>query len=125
MRILEGGRISYLFIFVRDIERMLSFYRDFLGFNVTFLQEGHCAFLELPAAGTLQLALYSGRQTATRVDPNHWFVVIDVDDLDAVEARVQAQGIENSGTFDVPYGRALKITDPEGNFIQLHEPNKQ
>jgi predicted enzyme related to lactoylglutathione lyase len=120
MRVIEGGRISYLFILVCNLENMLSFYRDRLGFNVRHIEEGRCAFLELPAADGPQIALYAGRETAAFA-AEHWFTVIDVDDLDAAAARAQANKIEVEGIFEVPYGRALKITDPEGNVIQLHQ----
>jgi predicted enzyme related to lactoylglutathione lyase len=121
MRIIQGGHISYLFILVHDLDRTLFFYRDTLGFDVTHAVEGHCAFLALPGTRVPQIALYAGRKTLTSVDTNHWFVVIDVDDLDAAAARVVAKGVPTQGVFDVPYGRAMKITDPEGNVIQLHQ----
>ena len=82
MRIIESGRISYLFIQVFDLERMLSFYCDILGFEVGYQEEGHCAFLNLPAAQSPQIALYAGRETPAMED-NHWFIVVDAADLDA------------------------------------------
>lgn len=121
MRIIKRGHISYLFVLVDDLERMLSFYRDTLGFDVIHAVERHCAFLALPGTRAPQLALYAGRKTLTPADSNHWFMVIDVDDLDAVAARVVAKGVPTRGIFDVPYGRAIKIADPEGNVIQLHQ----
>ena len=120
MRIIEAGRISYLFIRVHDFERMLSFYRDILGFDVGYLEEGHCVFFELPTAHGPQIALYVGRKTPV-TDKNHWFIVVDVDDLDAVAVRVRAKKVQMDGIFEVPYGRALKIKDPEGNVFQIHE----
>jgi predicted enzyme related to lactoylglutathione lyase len=122
MRIIEAGRISYLFIMVRDLKRMAAFYRDVLGFAVTHLEEGTCAFLALPGANDPQVALYIGRQSAPIVDDNHWFTVIDVSDLDDAAARAQSMGVRTEGIFEVPYGRALSIADPEGNIIQLHQP---
>jgi len=122
MRIIEEGHISYLFILVRDLEGMLEFYRDYLGFSVTHKEEGRCAFLGLPRTNGPQIALYVGRDTSTIHDLNHWFTVIDVDDLDAAAARARLKEVQTDGIFDVPYGRAMKIVDPEGNIIQLHQP---
>ena len=124
MGIIEGGRISYIFILVRDLENMLTYYRDFLGFHVAHQEDGRCAFLELSACSGPQMALYVGRHTSAVTEDNHWFTVIDVDDLDATAARARAMDIRIDGIFDVPYGRAFKLTDPEGNVIQFHQPTR-
>lgn len=118
--IIERGRISYLFIFTRDFERMLAFYRDVLGFTVAYFEDGNCAFLELTDSHGPQIALYPGRESAS-ADPGHWFVVIDVPDLDAAALRVKDVMLQTDGIFAVPHGRALQITDPDGNVIQLHQ----
>ncbi len=123
MHIIEGGRLSYIFIQVRDLDRMLSFYCDILGFHMQYLEEGHCAFLNLPAAQSPQIALYAGRKTPAMED-NHWFIAVDVADLNAVAVRVRVKEVQTDGIFEVPYGRAVKIKDPEGNVIQIHEPTK-
>ena len=47
-----------------------------------------------------------------------------VDDLDALLAALQAEGID-SKREDSEYGRFAWITDPEGNKIELWEPPKE
>lgn len=123
MRIIDRGRISYLFIQVFDLERMLSFYCDILGFEVAYHEKRRCVFLNLHAAESPQIALYAGRETPATED-NHWFIAVDVADLDAVAVRIRAKKVQMDGIFEVPYGRAVKIKDPEGNVIQIHEPAK-
>ena len=44
---LVGGRLSYMFLAVRDYGAMLGFYRDVLGFAVEFEVPGQIAFLRL------------------------------------------------------------------------------
>lgn len=123
MPLIEKGRISYIFIFVRDLESMLSFYRDTLGFELRFSEPGQCAFLDLQAGAGPQIALYTGRETAPPRRNADWFVVVDVDDLDTVAAKLrERRDLTTEGIFEVPYGRALQIVDPEGNVVQFHEP---
>ena len=46
-----------------------------------------------------------------------------VDDLDGVLAHLKQQGVEIHGDIrEYPYGRFARISDPEGNPIELWEP---
>lgn len=122
MSIIQSGRISYIFLRVYDLECMVAFYRQTLGFRLLYEDTGVCGFLALPDATEPQIALYSGKETPGP-ENDSWFFVIDVDDLDVVAARFSAHRIDTAGIFDVPYGRALQFRDPEGNLIQLHQKN--
>lgn len=121
MALIKKGRISYIFLYVRDFERMVSFYRDTLGFQVRYTEPERCAFLTVPTSDMPQIALYPGRKTPSSTS-DHWFFVIDVDDLDSVASRLLETRIAAEGIFEVPYGRALRVVDPEGNVIQIHQP---
>lgn len=116
---LSGARMSYLFILVHGFQEMLTFYRDRLGLRVVYLEEGVCAFLALPNGGP-QIALYTGREQVGSTG-NHWFFALDVSGLDTVVAELQRRGLSVGPIEDVPYGRAAKLSDPEGNVIELHE----
>lgn len=116
---LRGGRLSYLFVDVHDLDAMLGFYRDTLGLPVVFEDPGACAFLEL--GGGPKLALYAGRKTGLGAAA-HFLVVIDVDDLRASAAALGEKGVDTGPIQTVPGGRAVIFTDPEGNRLELHEP---
>jgi len=48
-----------------------------------------------------------------------------VDDLDTVLADLEKEGIKKIGKIhDLPFGRFTRISDPEGNMIELFEPKK-
>lgn len=117
---LSGARMSYLFILVHRFPDMLTFYRDRLGLRTVYLEEGACAFLELPNGGP-KIALYAGRDRLDDAD-NHWFIALDVRGIDSVVAELLGRGVSVGPIEDVPYGRAAKLSDPEGNVIELHEP---
>ena len=108
-------------LYVRDFGTMHRFYRDTLGFDVPYFEEDHFAFLRMRREGPPEIALYAGRASAITED-SHWFIVIDVENLDAVVASLRERGVEVGAIEDVPYGRAATFRDPEGNVIEVHEP---
>jgi len=117
---LSGGRLSYLFVDVHDLDVMLGFYRDGLGLPVVFEGPGACAFLRL--GGGPQLALYSGRTTEPG-SAAHVLIAIDVPDVEAAAEALRGRGIAVGAIRDVPGGRAAIFADPEGNRLELHQPD--
>jgi predicted enzyme related to lactoylglutathione lyase len=117
---LSGARITHLFLMVYDLDVMLQFYRDLLGMQVTHSVDNECAFLEFTDGVGPQLAIYRGRRNRPEGDP-HWFVVVDVADIELVARTLAQRGIEVGAIQDVPYGRALKLRDPEGNTLEIHQ----
>jgi glyoxylase I family protein len=57
--------------------------------------------------------------------PEHtWMINFRVDDLDAMVAKLRDAGIEvEPHAEEYPNGRFAELADPEGNAIQLWEPN--
>jgi predicted enzyme related to lactoylglutathione lyase len=117
-----NATLGYLFLLVRDFPGMLSFYRDTLGFPTVAWQENEFAFLRLGSDSSPQLGLYPGRGDGGAENP-HWFLVIDVDDLDRAVALLGERGVAVGPIEPVPYGRAAFLSDPEGNRIELHQPD--
>lgn len=53
-----------------------------------------------------------------------WAINFRVDDLDAIVARLRAAGVPvRPHDESYPNGRFAELEDPEGNHIQLWEPN--
>jgi len=117
---LAGGRLSYLFLNVRDYGGMRAFYRDVLGFAVEFEVPGEIAFLRLAGDGGPRIAISVG-DVPEHSDVRHWFLVIDVTGIDAVAEDLRSRGVEVGEIEDVPYGRAVTFPDPEGNLLEIHE----
>lgn len=117
---LAGSTVSYLFLYVHDFARMLSFYRDQLGLTVYFLQEGVCAFLQTSEGRGPAIALYAGRQIAVTAE-SHWFVAFDVPDLATVVAALHQQGVVTGAIINESFGRYVKFADPEGNILEVHQ----
>lgn len=109
------GRLSHLFLFVRDLQASARFYRDQLGLPVVFDVPG-ALFLRLDP-GTL-LALYPGPGP----EGTSGFPVLDVVDLDEAVAALRSRGVDVGAIEPVPYGRAALLRDPDGHVVELHEP---
>jgi glyoxylase I family protein len=53
-----------------------------------------------------------------------WLINLRVDDLDGMVLRLRAAGIEvEPHEEEYPNGRFAELADPEGNRVQLWEPN--
>ena len=112
---------------VSNVERSKAFYRNVLGF-----EEG---FDMLPAfamvrRGDLALWLAGPASSAARPmpdgrapEPGGWNrFVVEVDDLDALVARLRAAGATfRNDVLKGPGGRQILVDDPDGNPIELFE----
>ncbi len=128
-----------------DLERSLAFYSDVLGFelvmdfswpegtanmNATHALPETAGRVVLLKAGNAMLELFQfATPTPKPVDPNRplcdhgiTHLCIDVDDIDAEYARLEAAGMRfhcppvDYGSVKTTYGR-----DPDGNVIELQE----
>lgn len=116
---LATGHVSHLFLTMADVDRMLAFYRDVLGFEVVYAEQGVCAFVRLAGSPTFQLAFYPGEAPADR--NRDWFLVVDVPDIVQAVTSLRTAGVEVGDIEDVPFGRAAKLRDPEGNVVEVHQ----
>ncbi len=118
--------LGHATIAVRDLDRMVDFYRDVLGFAVTNRgpagDDGtELAFLCQDPDAHHQVVLVSGMPT-----PEHHFVLADhlafrtgsLDDLRVIGARLADAGTE--GVIPISHGNAwsLYFNDPEGNGLE-------
>ncbi|MDF1798121.1 MAG: VOC family protein [Planctomycetota bacterium] len=111
------ARLSHVFLLARDFGALVDFYHRTLGLALLHHAEGEFAFLDL---GGPRLAIYPGRSDADTSAP-HWFLVLDVDDVEAAAADLRERGVEVEPVRSVPFGRAADLADPEGNRIELHQ----
>jgi catechol-2,3-dioxygenase len=117
--------LGHVTLAVQDIDRMVDFYCDTLGFHVTNRGEApdgaEMAFLCQDPTAHHQIVLISGMAA-----PEHHFVLADhmafrtstLDDLRLVGERLAEAGIE--GVIPISHGNAwsLYFSDPEGNGLE-------
>ena len=108
-------------IWSEDLNNLLPFYRDLLGFTVALQIEGFVVLGD-PGMPTLALGTHSevhGRNT----DPARHMVGLGTDDVDADWKRLKAAGVEFvEDPTDYGTLRIATLKDPEGNLLQLLQP---
>ena len=123
--------LSHATVAVRDLDAMLDFYCDVLGFVVTNRGEvgdgSQMAFISQDPTEHHQMVFVSGLP-----ETEHQFVLADhmafrtgtLDDLRAIGARLDEAGVE--GVIPINHGNAwsLYFNDPEGNGLEcfVHSP---
>jgi len=115
--------LGHVGIYVRDLDTMVAFYRDFLGMVVTKQNAARgMAFLSAdPAASDHEIALMRGRpegdnpklidQISLRVET--------LDDLRDFHKRVQAEGFKIDRVVNHGSGLGCYFFDPEGNRTEV------
>jgi catechol 2,3-dioxygenase len=121
-------RWSHAVIYVRDIEAMIAFYRDVLGFEVS--DRGpidpsgggiDLAFLSQVGSDHHQLAFVPVRGDGPSTTLDHMAFRVDaLADVKAVASKLQADGRATELT-PISHGNAWSVyfKDPEGNGIEI------
>jgi catechol 2,3-dioxygenase-like lactoylglutathione lyase family enzyme len=114
--------ISELVLEVSDLEAARRFYRDVLGFEETLYgegAEGRYWYLvgETARLGiwTEQVGLAGGRGGA---HVHYAFSVAD-EEVDRLTERIASAGAEVEGPIQLGPGRAIYVTDPDGNVVEF------
>ena len=115
--------------FVSDVEKSIAFYRDVLGFELV-VQWGP-AFAIVTLDKTNQLWLSGPGTSAATAAPSGaslsggWNrIVVPLHDLEANMPKLVEHGVVvRIGLVTGPGGKQVLIEDPDGNPIELFDPN--
>jgi catechol 2,3-dioxygenase-like lactoylglutathione lyase family enzyme len=114
--------ISELVLEVSDLEAARSFYRDLLGFEETLFgegREGRYWYLIGDSARlglwTAQVGLAGGRGGAHV----HFAFHVEDGEIDRLRKRIESAGGEVEGPIQLGPGRAIYVTDPDGNVVEF------
>jgi predicted enzyme related to lactoylglutathione lyase len=103
------------------LDRLLGFYTGLLGAKelMRFPEDGPVFYVGLQV-GDSELGV-SADAAVVPGDPGRMLLSIEVDDVDARLAQVEALGGQaTSGANDMPWGqRVAHIKDPDGNVVNL------
>ena len=115
----------------RNVSRAVAFYTNELGFALKH-QQGE-AFASVSCDG-IDLLLSGAASSGARPlpdgqqqEPGGWNrLVLAVDDLDAVVARLRQNGARfRNEILSGPGGKQIQLMDPDGNPIELFEPARR
>jgi catechol 2,3-dioxygenase-like lactoylglutathione lyase family enzyme len=102
---------------VRDLESSAAYYRDVLGFQITWED---AADWRLAQRGGVRLMIghCPDEKRAADIGAHSWFGYIGVDDVDALYDDFTAKGATCLAPRDQPYGmREIVVTTPDGHRI--------
>jgi catechol 2,3-dioxygenase-like lactoylglutathione lyase family enzyme len=114
--------ISELVLEVSGLEAARRFYRDVLGFEETLYGEGREDRYWYLVGDTARLGLWTpqvglaGGRGGAHV---HFAFQVEDPEIDALLERIVAAGAEVEGPIQLGPGRAIYVTDPDGNVVEL------
>ncbi len=117
-------QLSHVGLFVRDLERMVAFYRDFMGFAVTdrgTVRNGDLTFLSRDPNDHHQIVLATGRPEGLpdRILNQLSFRIESLDALKEFYARLQTQPVSDIDPIHHGIAWSVYFRDPEGNRVEV------
>jgi catechol 2,3-dioxygenase-like lactoylglutathione lyase family enzyme len=114
------GRVHHVSLNVDDAEVAGRFYEDVLGLTRIERPDFGIPGAWLDAGGVqVHLIEVEGHRA-----PDGQHFALQVDDIDAVQARLVEQGVDASEPSSFPgAGRQSFFHDPSGNLIELNQPD--
>ena len=107
---------------VSDVDRAKAFYVDQVGFNADHDHQvtDELRFVQLtPPGSACSIALGTG---LSKMEPGSVEgLQIVIDDADAAHAELSGRGVEVSDVQDLPWGRFVFFSDPDGNSWALQQ----
>ncbi|HEY3191978.1 MAG TPA: VOC family protein [Solirubrobacterales bacterium] len=114
--------ISELVLEVSDLEAARRFYRDVLGFEETLYGEGAEGRYWYLVGETARLGLWTeqvglaGGRGGAHV---HYAFNVADEEIDRLQSRIEEAGAEVEGPIQLGPGRAIYVTDPDGNVVEF------
>jgi catechol 2,3-dioxygenase-like lactoylglutathione lyase family enzyme len=114
--------ISELVLEVYDLEAARRFYRDVLGFEETLYGEGAEGRYWYLVGESARLGLWTeqvglaGGRGGSHV---HFAFHMDDGEIDPLKNRIEKAGAEVEGPIQLGPGRAIYVTDPDGNVVEF------
>jgi catechol-2,3-dioxygenase len=114
--------ISELVLEVSDLEAARRFYRDVLGFEETLYGEGAEGRYWYLVGETARLGLWTeqvglaGGRGGAHV---HYAFNVPDREIDNLKERIEGAGAEVEGPIQLGPGRAIYVTDPDGNIVEF------
>ena len=119
----EVKGLGHVGIYVRDLERMVSFYRDILGMRVTKQnwRAGIVFFSSDPQGADHEIALFRGRpeDADSRVINQVSLRVATLNDLRVMHRKLVAEGLRIDALVNHVSALGCYYFDPEGNRSEV------
>jgi catechol 2,3-dioxygenase-like lactoylglutathione lyase family enzyme len=120
--VLVDWKLELVQVPVSDVDRAKAFYTDTIGFNADHDHRvsDELRFVQLtPPGSACSIAIGTGLSQMAPGSVEGLQIVID--DADAAHAELQSRGVEVSDVQDLPWGRFVFFSDPDGNKWSLQQ----
>jgi predicted enzyme related to lactoylglutathione lyase len=107
---------------VSDVDRAKAFYVDQVGFNADHDHQVNddLRFVQLtPPGSACSIAIGTGLSEMAPGSVEGLQIVVE--DADAAHAELKSRGVEVSDVQDMPWGRFVFFSDPDGNSWALQQ----
>jgi catechol 2,3-dioxygenase-like lactoylglutathione lyase family enzyme len=114
--------ISELVLEVSDLDAARRFYRDVLGLEESLYGEGAEGRYWYLVGETARLGLWTeqvglaGGRGGAHV---HYALSVPDAEIDGLKTRIEGAGAEIEGPIQLGPGRAIYVTDPDGNVVEF------
>jgi lactoylglutathione lyase len=112
------SRVNVIYLYVRDMERSLGFYRDLLGIPL----QGDEQWQETRFEDGVRFALHQAHEGVGELSSGTVHVDLEVANIDEAAEKLRAAGVEVKETMRDEWGAAVEVIDPDGYAIQLFQP---
>ena len=109
--------ISVVYLYVRDMERSLAFYRDLLGIPL----EGDEHWAETTFPGGTRFALHATHEGVGELSSGTVKVSFGVEDADEAATMLRERGVDVREAMRDEWGTAVDVIDPDGYRISLFQ----
>jgi predicted enzyme related to lactoylglutathione lyase len=107
---------------VTDVDRAKAFYTEQIGFNADHDHQvtDELRFVQLtPPASACSIVIGTG---VTRMEPgSQQGLQLVIEDADAARSELSERGVEVSDVQELPWGRFVFFSDPDGNSWALQQ----
>jgi len=111
------SRLNVVYLYVRELERSLAFYRDLLGIPLA----GDATWAEAQL-GSTRFALHLAHEGVGELGSGTVHLDFEVASVDEAVERLRAAGVDARETMRDEWGAATEVVDPDGYRIALFEP---
>ena len=111
------SNLSVVYLYVRDMERSVAFYRDLLGIPL----EGDEHWAETTFSGGTRFALHAAHQGIGELSSGTVHVDFEVEDAEAAALVLREHGVAVGEPLRDTWGTAVEVVDPDGYTISLFQ----
>lgn len=112
-------RLTHFWLYVKDTDRAIQFYRDTLGFEILETFPDGALF----KAGGIQLGIH--REEGDRKShPGGTSIIFHTTDIKKVYETLQSRGVRFLTQIEQePYGQIASFRDPDGYLLEVWQPS--